>query len=252
MSREAVDKLARELELWQAQEQRPQIWWRDDDAVKAGAELARLEKLAGQYSFPVTLAVIPQFADQNLSDFVRQSSFLNVATHGYGHHNHAAAMQKKTELTENLPHRDVSHVWQELIQARNIIRNLFDEDAGAILVPPWNRISLPVLGGLDQCGFKLLSTFGERKLPSSMPQINCHVDLMDWKPLRRGKPVEYVLAELVDALEKARFGDFWPVGILSHHLVHDDTAWMSAEFLMKTISSFTQFEIVSLRKFLEN
>jgi hypothetical protein len=64
--------------------------------------------------------------------------------------------------------------------------------------------------------------------------LNTHVDIMNWHGVRGGRPHVELIAELVGEL-RARFDDdAEPIGILTHHLVHDATAW---DFLAQLLKS---------------
>jgi hypothetical protein len=53
---------------------------------------------------------------------------------------------------------------------------------------------------------------------------------MDWGT-RTGKPVDAVLSELASALGIARKVGGYEIGVLTHHLVHDEAAWAACEAL---------------------
>src|SRR5215472_4002810 len=80
--------LAEELERWGEAGREATLWWRDDDAIAASAELDRL--------VPLALAVIPALADAGLAARLaaaRQSE-VAVLQHGWRHTDHADGGRK--------------------------------------------------------------------------------------------------------------------------------------------------------------
>ena len=76
-----------------------------------------------------------------------------------------------------------------------------------------------VVAGLPELGFRALSVFGPEKA-APLRMVNTHVDLIDWRGSRGGRPDEMLLAELMVAMDRGA-----PVGLLTQHLVHDAQAW---------------------------
>ena len=111
---------------------------------------------------------------------------------------------------------------------------------------PRNAITMGVGTILDARRVVLLA-FGEHKADTTLRQVNCHVDLMDWKPVRQGKKFERVIAELCACLSARRYSATpgAPIGILSHHLVHDDNAWETTEKLMALIAGRSLINVAS-------
>ena len=106
-----------------------------------------------------------------------------------------------------------------------------------VLVPPWNRIDTALLPYLGACGFKALSVFGPaRPVESSVPQINTHVDLMDWHGTRGCREHAELVGAIVEQLRQRFDGSGEPIGILTHHLVHDEPAWAFLTKLFQLVS----------------
>jgi hypothetical protein len=55
--------------------------------------------------------------------------------------------------------------------------------------------------------------------------LNTHVDIIDWHGTRGGRSEAELVVELVAELRDRFAGSDEPVGVLTHHLVHDRTAW---------------------------
>ncbi|MCP1336533.1 polysaccharide deacetylase family protein [Futiania mangrovi] len=209
------------------------LWWRDDDAARGSGALDRLLALARRYGLPVVLAVIPDRVDDSLAEALAEAQGVAVAVHGIAHANRAAAGQKKQELVA-ADDSAAQPLLAALKNARHVLARRFPGRALPLLVPPWNRIDAPVVQGLRWAGFAALSTFGTRAeaAGTGLYQLNPEVDLMDWRR-REGRPYPDVAAALADAIDARVTGRLpGPVGLLTHHLQHDETAWATLEAVL--------------------
>ena len=79
---------------------------------------------------------------------------------------------------------------------------------------------------LPEAGITAFSTFTHRRLFPQM-QVNTHIDVMNWRAPDGavGKPLDVMQIELAQALSESRENGFYPIGFLTHHLVHDAVAW---------------------------
>lgn len=209
---------------------RVSLWLRDDDAVKPTAALARLLDASRKQNVPLTLAVIPAPMGDALAAALDSEARVSVAVHGWTHTNYAGASSKKQELGADRPDADVL---DELGQGFEKLKDLFPRRFVPMLVPPWNRISASLIPELPRLGYRALSVFGQAKANSPIPLINTHVDIMDWHGTRGGRPHGELVAALVAELAKRVQENDEPIGILTHHLVHDETAWSFIERLME-------------------
>lgn len=223
--------LKSELERWERYEKQARFWLRDDDAVVPTGALDRLLALANAYSVPITLAVIPKESGPTLARHLQNAPGISVAIHGWSHKNHAPLGEKKQELGL---HRGADVVLEELRRGTAHLATLYGERFTRVLVPPWNRIDTQLLPHIAGIGIAGLSTFGpEHETP--LPAINTHVDLIDWKETRRGRNSAELVADIVYRLRHV-FENGGSVGILSHHLVHDEAAWLFLERLFSLTS----------------
>lgn len=217
------------LQRLQISDRSARFWLRDDDATGPTAALDRLLAICERSQVPVVLAVIPEPTGKPLAERLKEAEGVSVAVHGWAHRNHAAPGEKKQELG---PHRSSEAVLAELREGLAKLEGLHGDRAIPMLVPPWNRIDpdlLPALGGI---GFGALSAFGPaRRAPIRM--VNSNVDLMDWHGTR-GCLDHAVLIEAI----VARLDTDEPIGILAHHLVHDEAAWTFLETLFPLTRSF--------------
>jgi hypothetical protein len=208
-----VDEIARRAEA----DKPLTLWLRDDDAVEPTAALDQLLVLTARYQVPLLLAVIPAFTGPALAGRLAGETHVSVAVHGWAHKNHAGPGEKNQELGA---HRPAEAVLAELGQGFDRLAGLHAGRFVPMLVPPWNRIAPTVVAGLPALGFAALSVFGPEK-PAPLTMLNTHVDIIDWRGTRAARPVEDVIADLV-RLSRSHEG---PIGLLTHHLVHDASAF---------------------------
>lgn len=222
--------LAEELDRWADQGLCATLWWRDDDAAEAHPALDRLLGLCP--TMPLALAVIPQTVRDETADTILTYPAATVILHGYAHHNHAAEGERKTEFGDG---RDPATALDELTRGRQRLSALFSDRYDSILTPPWNRISQSLTDRLVGIGLHGVSRYGPRSHvhPSSgLVQVNCHIDIIDWRGTRGfiGEDAALGLAiGHLGARRTAAVDAHEPTGLLSHHLVHDEPAWRFIE-----------------------
>ncbi|WP_159952501.1 polysaccharide deacetylase family protein [Rhizobium sp. 18065] len=204
------------------------LWLRDDDAVEPSAPLDCLLQLTNRHRVPVLLAVIPAFTGAELQQRLALEMAVEVAVHGWAHVNHAGAGEKSRELGL---HRPLATVLDELARAREHLASLYQTRFLPMLVPPWNRIDSEIIDKLGGLGLEALSVYGPEK-SGPLTMLNTHVDIMDWRGTRGARPLGAVIADLV-AMSRTHKG---PVGLLTHHLVHDAAAWDLLEMLFAATS----------------
>lgn len=219
-----------ELAHWRAAGKPARLWLRDDDAITVTPALQRLAAMTRNAAIPVMLAVIPAGAEPDLADFVARQPAWRVAVHGFAHHNHAPRGEKKAEFG---PHRPREAVLADIVRGLDWLDGLFAAKLAPVLVPPWNRIGEDVVAELPRLGIEVLSAFGAEPtgLVAGPRRLNTHVDIIDWRGSRSGLDHQALIAQLAASLAQARAAGGRPVGILSHHLVHDAAAWGFLEAL---------------------
>ena len=221
--------LTTELARWLHAGRTADFWLRDDDAIEPTAALDRLLAITAAHAVPVALAVIPAPTGAPLAERLACENHVTVAVHGWSHENHAPQGEKKQELGR---HRPRTIVLAELSEGRARLQRLHAGRFAPMLVPPWNRIDADLLPHLAGIGFSALSVFGApRQAPIRM--LNSTVDIMDWRGNRGGRDHAALVSEIVAQLERAFRGEGGPVGLLSHHLVHDEVAWSFLDRLLK-------------------
>jgi hypothetical protein len=219
--------LAVELDRWEEAGRIARLWWRDDDAVAPSAELDRLLRLAG--GTPLALAVIPRMAEPDLAERLAGEPHVAVLQHGWRHANHAATGKKSEYPAE----RSGADVAAELAAGRARLAALFGERALPILVPPWNRFDERFVPLLAATGIAALSQMAPRKtaLPAGIVTIDVHLDDVAWHEGRGFVGTGAALGRLIAELRARReSGDETAIGVLTHHLVMDDS---TADFMAR-------------------
>jgi hypothetical protein len=217
--------LAEELEHWGEAGWVATLWWRDDDAAAASAELDRLLVVAGEV--PIALAVIPALADRGLAARLALAAApVGVLQHGWRHADHATGGRK----SEFPPERPQTAAASDLLAGRARLNELFGATALAVLVPPWNRFDDRFLPLLAASRIGAISQAGPRRRRWPLPGVfaaNIHVDLVDWSGGRGFIGEDMALDRLVGHLRGRRLGFFdraEPTGMMTHHRVQDRAA----------------------------
>lgn len=213
--------LVEELDRWDAAGRVATLWWRDDDAVDATPQLARLLHLAR--GTPVALAVIPALARPELAAALAGAPQVSVLQHGWWHAN-CALHGKRSEYPADRPSAEVA---QELAIGRAQLAAQFGPRALPVLVPPWNRFAGEFLPLLPSAGIAAISAMAPRReprLPPGLVATDVHVDLVAWRGDRGFVGERLALGGLVGQLQARRLGAVpadQPIGLLTHHLVTD-------------------------------
>ena len=208
------------------------LWWRDDDAVASTVALTRLLDLAEQHEVPICLAVIPRDSGDDLAREVGRYPGAWVSQHGWAHDNHEAPGTKSAELGAA---RAVDLILEELAEGRGRLERLFGDAFAPMLIPPWNRIDDEVARRRDEAGLPWLSTFAQMH-PRDPLCRNTHLDPIAWKRGRAFAGFQKMLDILDEELASKR--DL-PIGLLTHHLVHEPAVW---DFVERFVAATARHE----------
>ncbi|NRG19359.1 glycosyl transferase family 28 [Rhizobiales bacterium] len=225
------DTLQGHLDWFAERGQKARFWWRDDDAVAPTPKLDRLLEIANRFEAQVALAVIPAAATPELAERLKNEAHAVVFQHGFRHVNHQRKDlgEKAAELGVR---RDPDEAIAELKQGYDILEALFGERFLPALVPPWNRIAPAIVRRLLEAGLNGLSTFTWMH-PYSRHQLQAHVDIIKWKKGRSFIGFHCAAIRYDLQLMRRRNAPDEPIGILTHHLDHDEACF---EFLMELFS----------------
>ncbi len=225
------DPVRDELARWQDEQRIARLWLRDDDAVSVTPALVRLAAHCAAGGIPWLVAAVPCHAAEELSAFVAAEPLAEAAAHGWRHRDHATPGGSKEEFPA---HRPRAEVRRELGLARARVATMFGAKAVPIYVPPWNRMAPAVAALLPDLGYRALSALGRKPMfapPAPIRELNASLDIIDWRRSRACRDPDELTQCLAEELAWSRGNGEPPVGILTHHLVHDEAAWRFLEEL---------------------
>lgn len=205
-----------------ALEGRPiQFWWRDDDAVDVTPALNALLTIQARQAVPLALAVIPKAARPALARHLADHPDVTVFQHGWQHQNHRdkARNERASEFPRSRP---VERMRRDLQLGSTRLRDLFADRFLPVLTPPWNRISTVARRLRAEVGLTGLSAFGPVR-PDDGPTVrHCHVDVIRWRGQAAFAGRLKCYRRLTAQTRRRLAGVDQPIGLLTHHLVHDD------------------------------
>lgn len=217
-----------ELDLWRGPPAR--FWWRDDDAICETPELRHLLAVRDRQAIPLAIAVIPARASANFGSVLSGWPCVDIFAHGWDHQNHNRPGRLSAELA---PGRKAGEVRLELTQGRTRLEDMFGEQFKPVLVPPYNYLSPHLVEPVREAGFSFVSI--DRDFAGfSVPSQNVHIDVIDWRRKQAATPIE-IVRSAVAALRLRRYGLVdadAPIGLITHHLVHDASVWAVTETLL--------------------
>jgi hypothetical protein len=217
----------------------PRFWWRDDDAAAETPALRRLLDLAERYRVPLALAVVPRRAQASLAAALAETPAAVALVHGLSHRNHAQPGEKKAEFG---PQRPLSILTQEAEAGLEILRETLGREALPVFVPPWNRIAPDLVSALPGLGYAGLSRSRDRAPAAvgGLVEINTHLDPIDWHGSRSLCPPDTLIAAVAAAVDRRLAGladRDEPIGLLTHHLAHDEPVWAFCNALLETLAA---------------
>jgi hypothetical protein len=221
------------LEKAAAENRRVDFWWRDDDAERMTQALDRLLALARARSLPLVLAVIPADVEKTLADRIDREPNVAVLQHGWRHLRHNPPGAKKAEFGDDRP---VDAMLAEIDAGAARLRALFGDRLLPGFVPPWNRIGPRLADRLVADHDRVLSAHSPGA-PSRRAYVDTHCDIIAWRTTRSALPAEEAFALLADEVERRLSGrSDGPIGLLTHHLVHDEAAWQLLDDILAAIA----------------
>jgi len=214
------DELTAHLDWFAERGRRVRFWWRDDDAVEPTPALDRMLEIANRHEVDVALAVIPKDATEALANRLQAEPHALVLQHGWQHRNFQRKDlgEKSAELGSR---RDPEELMAQIEDGKARLETLFNGKFIPAVVPPWNRIDPAISRLLPEIGLPGLSTFTWHNFPRAH-QVQSHVDILKWKKQVRFIGWESARLRFDLQLTRRRNTGGEPLGVLTHHLAHDD------------------------------
>lgn len=213
------------------------FWWRDDDAFQPSKNLDRLIELSDRRKVPFALAVIPKNADESLARKLQNKPNISVLLHGYSHRNHAGDSEKEraSEFGDNRPVKDCLH---DLNLGFKKLNSLFGKQTLPVLAPPWNRIGIDCLNRIGEVGLRGYSRFGElTPIANDSHHADVHWDPIEWGEVPKFCGANKAWNKLVDEVKRRNGIVNAPIGLMTHHLVHDEGVWKFMDDLLELLTS---------------
>jgi hypothetical protein len=258
------DDVQHELDCWADAGLTAKFWVRDDDAIGISESLERLRDFAYNYNIRIGLAVIPGKILPSLTPFldINTKQFYPMC-HGWMHVDYSRG-NKPGEFGPDRP-------FSSMINDAQSALNMFSKRFGtmkAIFVPPFNRITPAVIRALPNIGFfgvSLMPNYLERKMLqlgprlawtnlvkiptfSAGPRIDVHLDMIDWKT-NAAQDTGKIVDHLVRHLRGRRLGLLparTPIGLLTHHLVHNEGIWRACHEILEILRSHRAAEFIDV------
>ena len=147
-----------------------------------------------------------------------------ILQHGFDHLNGAGAPPSEFSPTE-----DPQDVAVRLVKGWALLQGF--RRRLPVYVPPWNVLTPNVAAALAISGHRAVSGWNGFSGPG---RIDAHLDLLRWRDGPRFAGSERILGRLTALLEQRRRQGRWdePIGLLTHHLAHDEEAWRFLDELL--------------------
>lgn len=204
-----------------------EVFFRDDDVDEDEATLRRMLDLFARKNVPVILGVIPaRLTEAGVKLLNQFSTSIELVQHGWQHTNHEL-VDRKCEFGSS---RSFDEQLADIACGQARMNEAFGNHWFPAFIPPWNRCTAQTHQALDHLGFRVLSQLHNNASPItgfSFREISVTLDLFRWKDGAMLKPPEEILQSLMQQLAQPH-----PVGIMLHHKVMNDEAFLFLELLV--------------------
>ena len=223
----ALMRLNHELAIWRRAWHVPILWWRDDDSREPTWRLDRLLEI--RRDLPLTLAVIPDVDLSPLANRLAAAANVNVAQHGVDHTNKLAPGGPRSEFAASATQQAI-----DTAVAAGRARMAAAGLPPLTFVPPWNEPSDRLITAIAEAKYNSYSIGVNGHARGGLKHIGAQVDILRWKDKPHFKGRRRVFDAIREQLEARRKRGAFdePLGILTHHLVHDEAAWRFIEWFV--------------------
>jgi hypothetical protein len=225
------------------------IFFRADDIAVPSQNFSRLISLFYQYQIPLSLAVVPAWLTHQRWNQLNRlcgdfPSLWCWHQHGWRHINHSEK-GKKYEFGQS---RSTFQIKNDLKNGRNRLKNIMGEKFCSIFTPPWNRCDNNTLKQLQSLNYKAISRSAgnNSKISLKIVEYNVNVDLHTRKEKDPEKGWINLFGELRQALAIGMGG------IMVHHQLMNDQAFVFLEHLLKVFAHKTDIKTFHLKDLAEN
>jgi hypothetical protein len=266
--------LYRELDLWPHQGAVARFWWRDDDAHVDNDPFKRLIELTDAAGAPIVLAVSPGILNEAFVAKLNETRNARIAAHGYRHVNHS----KGGQAGEYSDDRPIDVMIAEIEKSAALFASMFPSHGLSMFVPPWHRFDPRLNPYLARAGFKILSMHESapiralQVLAAKIPQLRMAIPRSAAKPMvengiersdiainlikvgpdHQGTANPLLIDHVIGALRLRRHGIMAadrPIGLMTHHLQHDELAWQKLSELVAAISEHPAANFIAAEEF---
>lgn len=187
--------------------------------------LRRLVEQARRADIPLSLSVIPTLLSPELCKWVNRYTSVTVLQHGTDHCDAGGGVGPTQFDPQEAPHAIARRLVEGWTALSGFHRRL------PVYVPPWHDLTPNTAAAAAMAGLESISAWGA---PAAQGRVDVHLDLMRWRGPPRFAGSQRVLGRLTRELRKRRVQRRWqePIGLLTHHLVHDDAAWRFLDTLL--------------------
>jgi hypothetical protein len=191
----------------------------------------------------VALGVIPQRADDSLVHLVSGKDCC-IWQHGWSHDFHVSG-----EFGDGRPLELMMH---DALCGQRALDRLFGPSGWQpVFVPPNHSLSMTFKSLIPSLGYVGLSA-GAPLTPrlDYVPEVNAEIDIMNW-PEGKILPESAISGMIIAQLRSRRMREVpvdRPIGILTHHLVFDDSAWNFVSRLFEFLRSHNAVKMLRADK----
>ncbi|WP_331312183.1 hypothetical protein [Methylobacterium oryzae] len=113
-----------------------------------------------------------------------------------------------------------------------------------VFVPPWNRLAPDLAAALPGLGYRGLSAVPGPPIPG-LHRLDATLDPIDWRGTRSLREPRTLLHDLAADITRAPER---PLGLLTHHRVHDGAVWSFVGALLADLLRHPAIQVLDLRE----
>jgi len=211
------------------------LFFRADDIGVPSQHFSQMINVFRKHRMPLCLAAVPSWLTSRRLHQLRQITGNSTGfcwhQHGWLHKNHEPS-GKKQEFGESRP---LEKIEKDLLRGKDRLEQLLGKSSFPLFTPPWNRCGATTLQLLADHGFSGVSRSrgATPSSPDCLPDIQVNVDLHT----RKESDAAVSLGNLLKEMQLSIAGG--TCGIMLHHQLMDDQAYIFLEKLLQAVSQFS-------------